>query len=110
MQLDDGAECHVLNELDLFVNVPTAIPNVKLIGAFQSLPIVMNKRGTTYIFGKAFYDANARNILSKPLLQIQGFKTISRCEDPRYPELVTSTLVISKFGTSTVFKIEGVGN
>ena len=109
MQLDDGAECHVLNELDLFVNVPTAIPNVKKIGAFQSLPIVMNKRGTTYIFGKAFYDANARNILSKPLLQIQGFKTISRCEDPRYPELVTSTLVISKFGTSTVFKIEGVG-
>ena len=100
----------MLNELELFIKKPTVMKNkVKLVGAFQNLPIEMNQRGTTYIFGNAYYAEGARNILSKPLLQIQGFKTTSYCEDPRYPELVTSTLLVSKFGTSVLFKIDGVG-
>lgn len=106
VQLDNGSNTHIFNSLAFFVNKP--VPSDRsFVGVYADSPKKLGMVGEAHAFGRAYYDASARNIISQSRLEEEGFDMcmIKDISNPR----VTTAWSMSKGGkTVTFFLSDGI--
>ncbi len=76
MQLDNGANTHILNDRKLFLEEPKLLQEpVSVSGVFNQGNTSLTRKGITKHFGEAYYEPDARNIISQSKLEKLGFRT-----------------------------------
>ena len=99
VQLDNGANVHVLSDANFFKNEPTtATKEAKIIGLIGDAPMSMSKIGETVAFGPSYYNERTRNILSQSKLEDQGYTT-----SPIKNGNVTTAWKVARNGSSMKF-------
>lgn len=102
VQLDNGANRHIFNNLRLFKTPPTDLnSDVRITGVFRNAPLHVTKEGETYGFGRAYYDPLARNLLSQSSLEYDGFRTTPLKLNRQRPHMITAWEVSSNDTTVT---------
>ncbi len=76
IQLDNGANAHILNDKRFFENGPMHLrKTIDISGIYATGNYPITKGGMTKSFGFSFYDPRCRNILSQSRLEKDGYTT-----------------------------------